>query len=122
MREGNTETGLSGSLPLSKLFSFAPTRGLVTPVWSKSFFSGEKKANVWENLHPWGKITAAAPALKRSYWPQSGTLEGTEQRTKTLFSSGGFGQRRGRREGEGEEKNQYLGVAVRGDGEGGGGS
>ena len=63
-----------------------------------------------------GKITAAA-AMRRSevIGPKVALWKKGEERTvgRTLFSSGGFGQR---------EKNQYLGVAVRGDGEGGGGS
>ena len=103
---------------------FVHTRSPVNPeseggVWSKSF-SGEKKANVWENLHPWGKITAAGGGvrLRRSevigskvaLWKKR-TVERRPFFPRVDSDKG---------EEEKEKKNQYLGVAVRGDGEGGG--
>ena len=57
-----------------------------------------KFASMGENYSCWWWCS---PPPKRSYWLQSGTLEEKNGGTKTLFSSGRFGQRRGR---EGEEE------------------
>ena len=52
-----------------------------------------KFASMGENYSCWWWCS---PPPKRSYWLQSGTLEEKNGGTKTLFSSGRFGQRRGR--------------------------
>ena len=112
----------SRSISQGAVYSFPqevwqPRRG---QVWSKSFFSGEKKANVWENLHPWGKITAAGGGvrLRRSevIGPKVALWKKRTVERRPFFPR--VDSDKG--EEEKEKKNQYLGVAVRGDGEGGG--